>query len=388
MTVQPKGRLKAGGVAAAGPLLGWWRAAPEPRRRALRITAIAMAAYVAWEGWAIILNQLRGYRYTADQLPGQVAAMLVWTLLCLACAAFVRRSSAMPPVARIVLAAVVLAGVSTVYNLALRAIGAVTPVAMTVGYNLQVALWETLYWLFPFASWTLLIIVLERGRQVRARDERLSAALIHAAEAELRALRYQVNPHFLYNAINAVVGLVSARRNAQAEEMLVRLSQYYRGSLSEYSLADVPLKHEFDHQRLYLELEQFRFADRLVIHADLPAAFERALVPGLILQPLLENAVKHGIHPPGKQTRIALEVSAEGQALVITVQDNGPGAPASAAPGTGAPGTGVGLDNVRQRLAARYGAAARLETSIPDTGGFRARVTLPLTFAPDPDPPG
>jgi LytS/YehU family sensor histidine kinase len=190
----------------------------------------------------------------------------------------------------------------------------------------------------------------------------------------MRALRYQVNPHLLYNTLNSIAALILDKQNDVAEAMVVRLSDFFRASLSIDPHADVDLVDEVAFQRLYLDIEQMRFPDRLSSEIDIPKDLERAQVPSMILQPIVENALKHGVHPDGSPTHLKISASRAAQGLVLEVADNGPG------PSTIA-GTGVGLTNVRERLLARFGERAVLQAENRPGAGFTVRLTLPVVMA-------
>jgi two-component system, LytTR family, sensor kinase len=226
-------------------------------------------------------------------------------------------------------------------------------------------------WVAPFGLWTAISIALAYNMQIRDREARLARMQIQAHEAQVRALRYQVNPHFLYNTLNSISALIIDGRNDDADAMVMRLSTFFRSSLANDPTADVPLAQEIALQRLYLDIELVRFADSLTVEIDVPAALEDVLVPNLILQPLVENALKHGLNDVGKETLLRISARVRDACLELEVADNGPGASSQA-------GTGVGLANVARRLAARFGSDAGLEAGPQPGGGFRATLRFPL----------
>lgn len=225
---------------------------------------------------------------------------------------------------------------------------------------------------FFFAAWAALYLALSYAGDVRFAERRAAQYARAAQQAELRSLRYQVNPHFLFNTLNSLSTLVMTGRAAQAEAMIMNLSTFYRTSLSGDPLDDATLEEEVRLQRLYLDIEAVRFPDRLKTKFDIPDALLRACVPGLILQPLVENAIKHGVSRASLPVTIAISARAEAGKLIVTVIDDGNPVGAKKADGTG-----IGLSNVRERLAARFGDDARLETLAPDDGGFVVRLTMP-----------
>jgi two-component sensor histidine kinase len=238
----------------------------------------------------------------------------------------------------------------------------------------RVVVASTVFWGAPFGVWSAGLLALMHDAEARRRERRLVEAQAQAHEAQVRALRYQVNPHFLYNTLNSIAALILDRRNDTAEAMVIRLSDFFRSSLSQDPLADATLAREIELQRLYLDIEEVRFADQLQVEVRLPLELEEALVPSLILQPLVENALKHGLRGPGQPMRLTIAAHAEADRLTLEVADDGRG---QDAPGGG---TGVGLKNIERRLAARFQDQGRLVAE-STSDGFRARVTLPLRFA-------
>jgi two-component system, LytTR family, sensor kinase len=226
-------------------------------------------------------------------------------------------------------------------------------------------------WLAPFGLWTAISIALAYNMQIRDREARLARMQIQAHEAQVRALRYQVNPHFLYNTLNSISALIIDGRNDDADAMVMRLSTFFRSSLANDPTDDVPLAQEIALQRLYLDIELVRFADSLTVEIDVPDDLQDALVPNLILQPLVENALKHGLNDAGQPTLLRIAARVQGACLELDVSDNGPGASSQA-------GTGVGLANVARRLEARFGSDAGVAAGADAGGGFRVTLRMPL----------
>ena len=222
---------------------------------------------------------------------------------------------------------------------------------------------------FIALAWCALYLALLAGEKARVAERREGAFRRAAKAAELRSLRYQVNPHFLFNTLNSLSALVLTGKTAAAERMIQTISTFYRRSLADDPTSDVPLREEFDLQRLYLDIETARFPDRLKAEYDLPESLTGALVPGLILQPLVENSVKHAVAPASRKVTITLSAREEYGRLVVTVADDGKGAPRD--------GLGIGLGNVRDRLAARFGDEATV-VSGPTSSGFATEIRLPL----------
>lgn len=208
-------------------------------------------------------------------------------------------------------------------------------------------------------------------RAIHEREQRLASALAAAQEAQLAALRLQINPHFLFNSLNAVMSLVGSGRNRDAETVVARLAEFFRATLSTQPNAIVTLEEELDVLGAYLDIEAARFGDRLNVVIDLPEALSRASVPHFLLQPLAENAIKHGVAPSKRTVTLTVSAQARDGRLVVQVRDDGAGG--------GASGERVGLANVASRLKAHYGEAAALSAE-RQARGFLAEVTLPLSF--------
>lgn len=207
-----------------------------------------------------------------------------------------------------------------------------------------------------------------------SRQERQALQLkASLAEARLAALHHQLHPHFLFNALNTIGMLIRQSRPDDALTMLAAFGGLMRDLLRESPDHEVSLTEELDFVRRYLEVERMRFPDRLdiAVTCDAPGDLR---VPALILQPLVENAVRHGVARQAARGRIAVTARNAGAALELVVEDNGPGLAGPPAPGL--PG-GVGLANVRARLAHHYGEAAELRVTDGPRGGVTAMVRLP-----------
>ncbi|MFM5916748.1 MAG: sensor histidine kinase [Novosphingobium sp.] len=226
---------------------------------------------------------------------------------------------------------------------------------------------------FLLLAWAALYFAMVGAEQARAAERREGEYRRAAKAAELRSLRYQVNPHFLFNTLNSLSALVMTGKDAAAEKMIQSLSGFYRRSLAEDPTGDIALEAEVALQRSYLEIEAVRFPARLKTEFAVPEALEQACVPGLILQPLVENAVRYAVAPTAKPVTVTIAARQEGGQLVLEVRDDGP-----ASTKEGKHGFGIGLANVRDRLEARYGAAASLTAGPGNGGGWSSVIRLPL----------
>ncbi len=241
------------------------------------------------------------------------------------------------------------------------------------GYPLEYFVEDAISRYFFLAAWAGLYLALSYASEAH-RVERRAARLERAAQqAELRSLRYQVNPHFLFNTLNSLSSLVMKDRRDEAEQMILSLSNFYRTSLTGDPLDDVPLEEEVHLQKLYLDIEAVRFPDRLITRIDVPEALLTACVPGLILQPLVENAIKYGVSRTSAPVTITIAAREEAGMLHLTVSDDG-----DQPPGPADGGNGIGLVNVRDRLAARFGDQGRIAHGPRDGGGFAVELVLPL----------
>lgn len=213
------------------------------------------------------------------------------------------------------------------------------------------------------------------SRQRMARQQMEAARLSEQLhKAQLDALRRQIEPHFMYNSLNAISGLVRDNRNAAAVEMIVALSEFLRGAAVDSNQAHVALEEEVQYLRQYLEIEKARFAERLQVILDIPADLLPARVPILILQPLVENAIKHGISKRAQGGTIQVRASCSNGTLSLSVGNDGPSLSMDWETGD----SGIGISNLRTRLQIMYGGAYELHLRNRATGGVQALVSLPL----------
>jgi hypothetical protein len=204
---------------------------------------------------------------------------------------------------------------------------------------------------------------------------RLAQALAAARDAELRALRYQVNPHFLFNTLNAISALVSAQENRDAVRMIARVADFLRATLAHDGRHEHALADELDLTEAYLDIEKARLGERLRVTMKVGPEVLDTPVPYLMLQPLVENAIRHGIAPRLAGGCIDIRVDSDGELLVVEVLNDG-------SEQARADGGGIGLPNVIERLRQLYGAAQRVDAGWRADGRFQVRVALPLRAAP------
>jgi two-component system, LytTR family, sensor kinase len=226
---------------------------------------------------------------------------------------------------------------------------------------------------------------LDYHREVRAREVAAAHLETRLVEAQLQALQRQLHPHFLFNTLHAISALVH-RDPDRADLMIERLSDLLRITLDKVGVQEVTLAEELEYLRAYLDIEQVHFGDRLEVIYEIDAYALDALVPNLVLQPLAENAIRHGLEPRLGRGRLTLTAARDGDTLRLQVIDNGRGmSPAAVA----AANHGVGLSNTRSRLERLYGGRARLAFARGPDGGVTITVHLPFTTREaDEDPNG
>lgn len=248
--------------------------------------------------------------------------------------------------------------------------------------QLKIAADAAVIWLFFFSAWSAFYLATLAQSEALAAQRRLARAEAATQTAQIRALRYQVNPHFLFNTLNSLSSLILSGRPAEAEEMILKLSTFLRTTLTADATADVTLAEEIGLQRHYLDIETVRFPRRLKVEVDVPTELECARLPALLLQPLIENAIKYGVSPT--RDKVLLRIAAtrldagriQLQVTNRTTSNGGQSRPARmAAPSEG---TGVGLANVCQRLKARFGDRSDCRYGPLEEGGFEVRLTMPF----------
>jgi len=237
----------------------------------------------------------------------------------------------------------------------------------------------TVVWLFFFIAWSAFYLAAQAQSEALKAQRRLAHAESAAQAAQVRALRYQVNPHFLFNTLNSLSSLVMTGRTDRAEAMLLALSTFFRTSLSLDPTADVTLAEEIDLQRLYLDIEKARFPDRLHFEIDVPAELERARLPALILQPIVENAIKYGVSKSRKAVLLRIEARqiADGR-MLIEISNRLKNGGKDALPAATHEGTGLGIANVCQRLEARFGSRGECRFGPIAGGGYKVALILPI----------
>ena len=226
--------------------------------------------------------------------------------------------------------------------------------------------------------WSCLYFIIKYYQLFQAEKEKSLRSESLAHEAQLLMLRYQLNPHFLFNTLNAISTLVLSSANDRANEMLTKLSKFLRYSLDHSPLDKVNLVHELETSRLYLDIEKVRFAERLRLDIDIETRAERAMVPTMLLQPLIENSIKYAISQSETGGTIRISAKVRDDTLVVQVADDGPGVPELDGESDGSAfSQGVGISNIRNRLQEIYSGEHKLIFSNAETGGLIVTVEIP-----------
>ena len=238
-------------------------------------------------------------------------------------------------------------------------------------------LWDLYFSLFVIGTWSGLYFGIKYYQMVQNQNERLLKATSAAHQAQLKMLRYQLNPHFLFNTLNAISTLVLIEDTVTANKMVTRLSAFLRHSLDSDPMQKVSLRNEVDALNLYLSIEKVRFEERLRIVYEIEPRAYQAKVPSMLLQPLIENAIKYAIALNEDGGTISIAGSIEDGKLCLRVADTGPGV---TGPGTEKPGstTGVGLANTRERLGVLYGGDQELRLENLQPSGLAVTICIPF----------
>jgi len=232
-------------------------------------------------------------------------------------------------------------------------------------------------------AWSALYFAINYFLRIEEQADQLVVLEAQATSAQLAMLRYQLNPHFLFNTLNSISTLVLLRQTEPANAMLSRLSAFLRYTLANEPTGQVTLAQEVETLKLYLDIEKMRFEERLRPHFDIDPSVADARVPSLILQPLVENAIKYAVTPKEDGADILVAAQRRDDTLWIEVTDSGPGLNIGDTRPTLS--TGVGLANIRDRLAQAYGERQRFATKSIPGGGFSVTLELPYSAEDSPN---
>jgi two-component system LytT family sensor kinase len=233
-------------------------------------------------------------------------------------------------------------------------------------------------------AWSALYYSINYYLLLEEQSDRLLRLEHQASTAQLAMLRYQLNPHFLFNTLNSISTLVLLKQTDQANAMLSRLSSFLRYTLVNEPTAQVTVAQEVETLKLYLEIEKMRFEERLRPRFDIDVHAAGARLPSLLLQPLVENAIKYAVTPQEEGADIEIGARRVGDRVIFTVADTGPGAEDHWVKAQQS--TGVGLANIRDRLSQAYGPAHRFETESNIRGGFRVTIEIPYQYQASEEP--
>jgi len=343
-------------------------------RQALALTAIVWLV-VSYGSYAVA-ELIAGRASFIQDLPLDLPAVLIVALLAFALYPFAASTAGRPPVVRwtvVLNAAVAIAFAQTIVNMIENWLLGVIPAFDTAhlplirqrfGRNFLSHLYMCI------ATGALFIFLIETRRTELQRLQRLRAERI-AADARMAALSLQMNPHFLFNALNGISSLILSGEPQAAESMVSRLADFLRRTLRADPAAPVPLSDEMANVVAYLQIEQVRFEDRLKVEIDCPHALKDQPVLAFLLQPLAENAVKYGVARSRRPVTVRVTAGREGAMLVLRVEDDAE--PKAAAD----PGLGIATANIAERLAARYGERALFNAASTPTG-FVSEVRIPV----------
>ena len=242
---------------------------------------------------------------------------------------------------------------------------------------------DTFTSLYVIGTWTGLYFGIRFYQTVQQQNETLLKATSVANEAQLKMLRYQLNPHFLFNTLNSISTLVLEGENRLANRMVTRLGRFLRHSLDSDPMRKMTLEREMETLNLYLEIEQVRFEERLELKFDIEPDARHALVPGLLLQPLIENSIKYAISVNEQGGTIGIAGRIEDGKLCLRVADSGPGTEPVR---NDKLREGVGLRNTRERLEVLYGTLHELRLETNGSGGLSVTIVIPLEFEQDESP--
>ena len=233
--------------------------------------------------------------------------------------------------------------------------------------------------LYVLTTWATLYFGINYYLILRAQSERILLLSAQAHAAQLKMLRYQLNPHFLFNTLNSISTLVMVGEQQRANAMLTRLASFLRYTLVGEATMMVTVDKEVEALKLYLEIEHMRFEERLQVHYDIAVEARGALLPSLLLQPLVENAIKYAVAPSETGARISLSARTVQDRLKLVLSDTGPGMGSSVVPSS----SGVGLANIRDRLQQAYGEDHSIEITENMPHGVVVTITVPLQTKQD-----
>jgi len=349
------------------------------RARMSRRTRAAVSLTLAFWGSNYALLTLGTALSGSEHLAAIAAVRILTTLLGLGFCYLIHRLLTHPRISTtkrrlIALALVAPVSAETFAWAAFFAEAAVDPSLNIQNFTWYGAVRTISFWTWFFLAWAGVYLALMYSFDVQEEQRRTAELREEAHAAQLQALHSQINPHFLFNSLNSVSALILDRENDLADEMVVKLANFLRLGLAADPTIKVPLALEMELQRAYLDIERLRYAD-LAVSITIPESLESALVPSLILQPIVENAIKYGVAGAPPPASLNIAATSDDGRLVLEVTDSGRGKCTSK-------GAGIGLSNVRQRLELLYGPErSSLSAGRDQQGRFHVQVCMPLELA-------
>ncbi|HWI86230.1 MAG TPA: histidine kinase [Sphingomonas sp.] len=330
------------------------------------LTAQMAAAEIAW-GMPVM---------TRPEMIARGAVTAIGILLSIGMAVLLRRLRETPLGTRIAVAALL-----AVFGSLLHALGnfqvftVFMPEESMKRASIASYLAATTVWFWTYGTIAALLLVIYYHADLRERDRRLAQLRTVAQSAQIKALRYQINPHFMFNTLNSIASLVGRKQADEAEAMVENLSEFLHTTLQLNPEDDIPLSRELELQQLYLRIEAARFPNRLVVDVDVPDDLRGLLVPSLITQPLIENVIKHVVRKSTTPIDLRIVARTVANNLELTIRNSFGDAPDHL---RGPPG--IGLANVNERLTMRYPGASHC-LAISDDGAFYVRLLMPAVKA-------
>ena len=330
---------------------------------------------VGWSGYLVLRGASSVSNLSLESIIPAIIEAIVGYCITLLLSTLYGYYRQLPRVMGILMTVVTLAGATLLYA-TLDAFSFSFIQTSEPGITLARMLGATFVAFTVLAGWSALYFGINFYLIVEDQIDQMAHLETQASSAQLAMLRYQLNPHFLFNTLNSISTLVLLKQTERANAMLSRLASFLRYTLANEPTAHVTIQQEMETLKLYLEIEKMRFEDRLRPKFDIDPRAERARLPSLLLQPLVENAIKYAVTPQEDGAEIMVAVRLSGERVQIGVSDTGPGL--NGVRQTPSLSTGVGIANIRERLAQAYGPDHRFEIRAMPTGGFGVEIEIPF----------
>lgn len=347
----------------------------EDRTRGDFWRATRRASFAYWLSYLVLNCVLWGMAGCdpADRLLGKLILLSLCAAISLSMTALLYRLRKLSFARKAQLCLVMAAGATPLFCLTDHIIQAAFIYPKSIILDIEYFTYSMIEGLSLFFGWSALSLAMLFNADVRDRERLLAAAREEALEAQMRALRYQVNPHFLFNTLNSVAGLIEEDAADRAGKMVLSLSTFLRTTLTLDPIQSVRLADELALQEDYLEIERERFNDRMALDIEVRDGASEVMVPSLILQPLIENAMKHGVGATSGEVRISILASRQEGRLLVTIENDMPAADRARTTA----GAGIGLRNVAQRVRALFGDQGHVTFGPCRPGRYRAELDLP-----------